>query len=118
GVGAIVFAPLVAGSLRGLRLSQVVRWTMVASGVMLVLLGINGLYLPALLMLVVLGAAGLGIVASSQSALQLIVTERMRGRVISVRFLLVTGLMPLGTQWQTIVAEHFGIQAALLWAGI
>lgn len=118
GVGAIAFAPFVAGSLRGLQLSQVVRWTMIATGVGLVLLGINGLYAPALLVLAAIGAASLGIMTSSQSSLQLIVAERMRGRVISVRFLLVTGLMPVGTQWQTAVAEVFGIQTALLWAGI
>ncbi len=118
GIGAIAFAPLVAGGSRRLPLSQVVRVTMIACGVGLVALGLNGSYAIALVVLLVIGATGLGIVASSQSSLQLIVGDDMRGRVISVRFLLVTGLMPLGTQWQTMVAEAFGIQVAMVLAGI
>lgn len=117
GVGAIAVAPLVAGGARRIQLSHLVRTGLIAAGAGLLLLGFNGLYGLALALLVLVGAAALSTVASNQSALQLIVADHMRGRVISVRFLLVTGMMPIGAQWQTAVAEWFGVQAAVMAAG-
>lgn len=118
GVGAIAVAPLVAGSSRRVRLSQVVAFTIVISGAGFIGLWLTESYWIALIVLTLVGAAGVGITASSQSSLQLIVADQMRGRVISVRFLLFTGLMPVGTQLQTAIAEAFGIQAAMLFAGV
>lgn len=118
GIGAIAIAPLVAGSSRRIRLSQVVQYTLIGCGAGLIVLGLNNVYWAGVALLLLVGAAAVGITSSSQSALQLIVTDRMRGRVISVRFLLFTGLMPVGTQWQTAVAEAFGIQAAIMLAGV
>lgn len=115
GVGAIAVAPLVAGGGdQGLRLSRLVRIALMACGCALLVIGIADNYVVGLTMLGVVGAAGLGVVATSQSALQFIVADDMRGRVISVRFLLMFGMMPLGTQLQTVVAEAFGIQAAII----
>ena len=85
GFGAVVAAPLVSGWNKVFPTSKVVAWGLVLYGAAMVWFGLTAHFTPALVSLVVVGACFLAVTSGLNTALQLLVADRMRGRVIGVR---------------------------------
>ena len=107
GVGAVLGA-LLLGRL-GNRVSQVfVAAAMADMGAVLVVFSSVHSYPSGLVLMVLYGVAFLVIVAGTNSAIQLQVDERVRGRVISIWLLAIGGFYPLGSLLAGAVAQVVG----------
>ena len=118
GVGAVLVAPLIAGWSKVLPISKVVKWAMLLYGVGLVALGFTPSFGLALACLVLLGACFLAAISGINTAVQLIVAERLRGRVLAVRLMFFTASMPIGALLQGWAADLWGVQTTVILAGV
>lgn len=117
GVGAVLAAPLVSGGLGGLSLSQTVRGGLVLYGVGLIAFALAPGYLFGLLSLVVVGGCFLAVVSGANSAVQLMVADHLRGRVMACRIMVTTASFPVGGLLQGHLTDLLGPRAALCGAG-
>jgi predicted MFS family arabinose efflux permease len=72
----------------------------------------------ALVLLFVVGFAMVCFFASTNTLLQQLVTDQMRGRVMSIWILTFIGTMPIGSFLAGLVAQHYGAPRALAAGGI
>lgn len=117
GFGAIMVAPLLAGWTDRISLAQLVTWGTIVYGIALVAFGFTSNYFVGLGVLVVTGACFLAVISSCNSALQLIVADHMRGRVMAVRLVSFTAAQPIGSMAQSAIADWLGVQASSIVAG-
>lgn len=116
GVGAVLAAPLVSG--RGPRnLSTIVRYALIGYGVAVLAFGISNIYQVGVVALIVVGGCFLAVVSSINTALQLIVDDQIKGRVMAIRMMTFTISMPIGAVMQGWLADRIGVQAAVAIAG-
>jgi MFS family permease len=111
GVGSLASALVIAG--KG-RIST--RALLFAAGAFVVLLGALALspwFLLSAGLLVLLGAAGVAFSTTINTSLQLTVPDHLRGRVMSIYFLLFAGSTPFGGYLTGLLAEALGVPAAL-----
>ena len=118
GVGAVIGATYLSGRKQVRGLGKVI-----ALGGLLMGAGVNAFvlsrYLPlSLLCLGVVGLGGVLVMASSNTLLQAMVDERMRGRVMSLFTMSFTGTMPLGNLIVGGVAKTIGAQLTLAASGV
>jgi predicted MFS family arabinose efflux permease len=117
GAGAVLAAPLVSGGLPGLRLSQTVRWGLMLYGVALIAFGLAPSYLFGLVALVAVGGCFLAVISSANTAVQLMVADHLRGRVMACRIMVTTLSFPVGGMLQGWLSDLIGPRATLCWAG-
>lgn len=118
GVGAILGAPFIAGPGSGMRRSTLLRVSVSAYAVSLVVFGLAPGYLVALGSLLVSGAGWLAIASTLNTTIQLQVDERMRGKVLALYLMLLTTAMPVGSLLQGWLAEVAGPRATVTGAGL
>ncbi len=117
GVGALIgsIALAVRSSVKGLG-----RWVAVSAGAFGAALGLFALsrsfWLSALLLIPV-GTMMMVAMASSNTLIQSMVPDALRGRVMSVYSMMFMGMGPLGSLLAGSVAERFGAPAALAAGG-
>lgn len=115
GVGSLVAALGVASARRtslGVLLAAAALFSVV-----LVLVGLST-WLPVTLgLLVVLGVTSIVFSASANTRLQLAAPARLRGRVMSLYFLLFAGTTPLGGMAVGLLAARLGVPAAVVLMG-
>ncbi len=117
GAGAVLAVPIVSGWSSRISLSQVVTWGMYGFGVAMIGFALLPGYATGLVMLVIVGACFLAVISGVNTALQLIVADGMRGRVISVRLMLYSGSFPVGALVQGALTDWFGAPTAIVIAG-
>jgi MFS family permease len=81
------------------------------------LLGLTTRFVPAALILAVVGAATLSFIGSSNILLQTLAPDDMRGRALSVYSMILLGLVPLGSLLVGAVASLFGLRWTFVGAG-
>ncbi|MEA2666221.1 MAG: hypothetical protein QOI11_3165, partial [Candidatus Eremiobacteraeota bacterium] len=81
------------------------------------LLGLTTQFVPAALILAVVGAATLSFIGSSNILLQTLAPDDMRGRALSVYSMILLGLVPLGSLLVGAVASLFGLRWTFVGAG-
>ncbi|MDZ4820946.1 MAG: MFS transporter [Planctomycetota bacterium] len=117
GVGALIGALTIAGR-RGVR--GLGRWVATASscfGVSLIMFSLStNLWLSAAL-LVPVGGAMMMQMAASNTLIQSMVPDRLRGRVMSVYSMMFMGMAPMGALWAGTIAESFGAPMAIALGG-
>jgi MFS family permease len=118
GVGAILAVPLLAGSGGRVPLSRAITWGMMGCGVGLTTLSVVGTFPFALPVLVFTGASLILCMAGTNTAIQLIVRDSMRGRVLSIRQVAFMASIPVGALLGGIVSDWIGVQPFLLFCGI
>lgn len=118
GLGAVLAVPIMSLFGNRLPLSRVVTWALLGYGLFMIALGVFPGYVAGLVCLVLIGACFLAVTSSVNTALQLIVTDGMRGRVIAVRMMLYTGAIPIGTMLQSALTDWLGAPLAIIIAGI
>jgi MFS family permease len=121
GLGILMAAPGVGGMISSLTTASLGdfrgkgRLLMVAGivfGVSLIAFANIPYLAAALVLLVVIGAAGNACMVSTNCLLQTHAGERMRGRVMSV-YMMTWGLMPLGTLPGGLLADRSGVPLVL-----
>jgi MFS family permease len=116
GAGSILGALLLAAGGRATETRLLVgAW---AFSALLVALGLSPWYPLSLVVLVLLGLAGITFTATGNARLQVLSPDHLRGRVLSVWFLLFAGSTPIGSALLGAVASMTSISAAVALFGL
>lgn len=118
GLGAIIVAPWVAGAFGDFRASSIVRASMPVYALSIIAFGMSRDFIVGLLAIVVAGAGFLALVATTNTATQLLVDEHMRGRVLAIRVMSFTGMFAIGGLVQGWLADIFGPATVVTGAGL
>ena len=117
GIGAVMVAPLLSSWDTRIRRSTVVRWGLPFYSLAVIGFGLAPTWPIGLVALLAVGAGFLGVIATTNTSVQLIVTDEMRGRVMSARVMGFTLAFPLGSLIQGAMADVWGPQATVVAAG-
>ncbi|HEU5358394.1 MAG TPA: MFS transporter [Gemmatimonadales bacterium] len=118
GVGALCGALYLASRRSIVGLWRVVAMAGAAFGVGLVAFSLSRALALSLLILPVVGAGMMVALASSNTILQTIVEERLRGRVMAFYTMAFLGTAPIGSLIAGVVADRIGSPATVLLGGI
>lgn len=118
GVGAIVGALALAckRTLRGLDL--VISFASVSCGILLVLFSLTRTVWLAACCLIPLGVTIVGQLSVTNTLLQYLTPDNMRGRVMSLHAMMFMGLNPIGAFLYGLLADHVGSPATLAVSGV
>jgi MFS family permease len=121
-LGTMLGTGMLAGSLMNAALGRPVRSVLLVGGLSLgaftlLVAAAPTLWLAAVLM-IPLGAASTSFLATINSTLQLSSSDRMRGRVMALYFVLFLGSTPIGAPVIGWIAETFTPRAALALGGV
>jgi predicted MFS family arabinose efflux permease len=117
GIGAVLVAPILSSWDTRLPRSTIVRWGLPFYSLAIVAFGLAPTWPLGLLALLAVGAGFLAVIATTNTAVQLIVADQMRGRVMSARVMGFTLAFPLGSLLQGAMADVWGPQATVVAAG-
>ncbi len=118
GVGAVIGAVSLAwrsGTPRGLRQSLAVGLFMTAFAI--IGFGFSSSMAVSLITQLFIGAGLINYMATTNTMLQIFVSDELRGRVMSFYTLSFIGLSPLGALMVGFIGEHLGPQAAVVICG-
>ena len=118
GIGAILAVPVVSGVFGDLRRARIIRFAVPAYGIAIIIFGTSTRLAQGAIGLVLAGMAFMAIVATSNTAVQGIVAERIRGRVMATRIMFFTGGFPLGALIQTRLSDATNPRLVVSFAGI
>jgi MFS family permease len=118
GVGALSGALWVASYGRRFSRGRLMLFSSLLPGVLVVLLALTRQISLSLLILTALGLVLIINGAMTNTILQTLAPERLRGRVVSVYTLVAVGLAPVGALEAGFVASRFGVPVALIVGGI
>ena len=113
GVGSVI-AVLVVSRARNGALGRTVKWSFLLYAVAMAGFAAAPDALVGGLALVVVGGCFLSVISSANTAMQLIVADNMRGRVLAVRIMLFTLSFPVGSLVQGWVSDQIGPRATVL----
>lgn len=117
GLGAVLVAPIVSGWDEILSRATIVRIALPVYGAAVVAVALAPAYWVALVALVVVGAGFLAVISTTNTAVQVIVADRVRGRVMAFRIMAFTGAYPLGALVQGAIADVIGTRPTIAGAG-
>lgn len=118
GLGSLVGA-LTLASRRSVRgLGRVIAWGSAAFGLSLVGFALSRTTLLSCVLLVVSGSAMIVVTASTNTVLQTIVSEDMRGRIMSLYTMAFVGMTPLGGLAGGAIANRIGAPTAVVLGGL
>lgn len=118
GVGAFAAAPVVGGSRWAPRLSRLVAIGLIAYSVTLVVFALAPGYVVGAIAAIVIGACFLTVVASINTATQVIVADPYRGRVLAIRLMTFTLAAPLGSLAWGALSDNLDPRPTVLLAGL
>ena len=118
GLGAILCAPVLSGWADGVSRGRLVQWSLLGYGLAIAAFGLAPVYPLGVVALIAAGAGFLAVISSTNTAIQLLVDEHMRGRVMAVRVMSFTGAFPVGALVQGWLADHVGPRATVTGAGL
>lgn len=118
GVGAVLVAPLLSSWDAVVPRSAIVRWALPLYGIAITGFGLAPVWPVGLVFLLGAGAGFLAVVATTNTAIQLIVADEMRGRVMSARIMGFTLAFPLGSLAQGVLADAVGPQVTVTAMGL
>jgi MFS family permease len=113
GGGALIGALAVATFATRMPKGRVVGWAATLFGASVAALGFSGSVLTALVILTALGLAMITTTALTNTLLQTLVPDALRGRVVSVYTFAFVGVAPIGSFLGGAAAEQFGVAATL-----
>lgn len=117
GVGAVLAAPLVSGWDAVLTRATLVRWAMLAYGAAIVGFALSPSYVVGTVALVVVGGGFLAVISATNTSVQVIVADHMRGRVMALRIMAFTGAYPIGALLQGWLSDVIGPRPTVAGAG-
>ena len=112
GTGAIIGALTLGALVKGRpSLSLIIGAAVIASSLTLLLAGIRSFW-TAMIVLTLVGLSQIVFLASSNTTLQMVVPDRMRGRIMSLYAFVWVGVTPIGSLFVGTIAEWFGVAVA------
>ena len=118
GVGAVLAAPLVSGWDNLFSRAALTRWSLLVYGGAVVVFALAPGYVVGLLALIVVGGGFLVLISSTNTSVQVIVADHMRGRVMALRIMAFTGAYPIGALLQGVVSDRIGPRPTVAGAGV
>ena len=113
GVGSVIGAIFVASSSYAAKKGKIALWLQLMFAVCLAFFGLSRNLPSSLIIAFVAGACIVGVVSLYSSLVQLMISDSMRGRVMSIFMLAFRGGMPLGNLAAGYVAQRWSISFAL-----
>jgi predicted MFS family arabinose efflux permease len=117
GAGALFGSLVVAISNRPRHLLSYISGGAIGLGAIIIFFGLSGILVISILLAVLAGFLLQLSFAANFALLQVTVPDNLRGRVLSIRFI-VFGLSPAGTLFLGVTAETYGVQAATAATGL
>ena len=114
GIGAVLVAPALSTWDTRIPRSMVVRWSLPFYALAVIGFGAAPNWPLGLFALLCVGAGFLAVIASTNTAVQLIVADNMRGRVMSARVMGFTLAFPVGSLIQGALADLWGPQETVI----
>jgi MFS family permease len=118
GVGALLGALTMAARRNLIGLGRWIACAAVGFGISLILFSLSRIFLLSVLLLIPLGFAMMVQMASSNTLIQSMVPDRLRGRVMSVYSMMFLGMAPLGALSAGLVAHRLGAPMTLVLGGL
>jgi predicted MFS family arabinose efflux permease len=118
GLGAVCAAPFLSSWDGRLPRSSVIRWVLPLYGLSVLSFALSPNWGLGLVALLGVGGGFLSLVATTNTAVQMIVTDAMRGRVMSIRIMGFTASYPIGVLLQGAMADVVGPRATVATAGL
>jgi predicted MFS family arabinose efflux permease len=118
GVGSVLFTPLLLSVAPRLRRSVLLGAAMFVYGLSVVAMGLAPSFVWAILALLCFGGGYLSIASTINTTIQLVVLEELRGIVIAIYLMCLTGALPVGLFVWGEAAARWGIRATTVGAGI
>ena len=118
GVGALSAALYLASRETVLGLGRIIMYASLAFGAGLIAFSMTASLWVACVMLTVAGFGFMVTLAGSNTILQTIVEERLRGRVMSFYTMAFLGTVPIGSLLGGIVADRFGAPTTVFMSGV
>jgi MFS family permease len=118
GLGSVLAGPIVAGVFGDLSRAATVRVALPLYGLMIMVFGTSTTVWQGAIGLLFSGMGFLTVIVTSNTAVQTIVADRIRGRVMAVRIMTFTGSYPLGALVQTRLSDIVGPRSVVTVAGI
>ena len=118
GVGALCGALYLAQRESVVGLGRIIMWASAVFGVGLVIFSLTASLWPALLVLAIAGCGFMIHLAATNTVLQTIVEERLRGRVMSFYTMAFFGTVPIGSLLGGLMAERYGAPRTVMVSGI
>jgi MFS family permease len=116
GIGSVAAALGVASARRTSQ--AVILGAAMAFSLLLALVGLSAWLPLTLALLVLLGMASITFSSSANTRLQMSAPDELRGRVMSLYFLLFAGTTPIGGMLVGTLAAHAGVQATVVLLGL
>jgi MFS family permease len=116
-LGGVLAAPIVGGWGTGVRRSRLAGFSVGAYGLALIGFSQSPSMVPAVVFIAVAGMAFLTVVSTLNTTVQLLVDERLRGRVMAIYIMGFTAAYPLGALIQGTVADRVGTPTVVTVAG-
>ena len=117
GIGAVLMAPFLSSWDTRMSRSTIVRWGMPFYALAVVAFGLSPNWPVGLLALFGVGAGFLAVISTTNTAVQMIVADEMRGRVMSIRVMGFTLSYPIGSLIQGALADAIGPRVTVAGAG-
>ena len=118
GLGAVIAFFLVSGWDNVVTKGRLVQWAMLAYGGAVVAFALAPTYAVGFAALIVVGGGFLAVISTTNTAVQTIVADHIRGRVMAVRIMAFTGAYPIGALVQGWIADRVGARPTVAGAGI
>ena len=118
GVGALTGALYLAQRESVVGLGRIIMWASAVFGIGLVIFSLTTSLWPAFLVLAIAGCGFMIHLAATNTILQTIVEERLRGRVMSFYTMAFFGTVPIGSLLGGMIAERYGATRTVLVSGI
>ncbi len=117
GIGATVCSVVISAYGDEIRRSKLVIASIVVYGFAVLGMALTPSYAGGLVAMACIGVAYLAVASVLNTAIQLAVDDRFRGRVIALYVMVFTGAYPLGSLVQGFATDHFGVRAVVGVAG-
>jgi MFS family permease len=118
GIGAAVSAPIISGWDTVLLRSSVVRFGLPAYGLACALFGISSSFWLGFVALILTGGFFLAVISATNTAVQVIVADRLRGRVMAARVMSFMLAYSVGGLVQGWAANRYGPRPTVTAAGL
>jgi MFS family permease len=117
GLGAVIGAPLVTLLNRRIQENRIIRYAMLVTSLMIIIVAVSRIYWLSVLASVGVGTSFLMVAASINTVLQSRVERDMRGRIMSFYILLFQGTAPVGGLLMGYISDVTSIAVSLLVGG-
>jgi hypothetical protein len=118
GAGAVLAAPLLLSVAPRIRRAVMLTSAMATYGAAVALVGVVHQYWVSIAVLMVFGGAYLAIATTINTSIQLVVADDLRGKVIALYLMCLTGALPIGLVLWGWSSDAFGLRLTTVCAGI